>query len=342
MEWARRIVVSRGNLLAECELADGQIDQLDLTELARRGTPSARAAARKKLAVRFEDFIPCDGGEYFAHFRREVHAGTVDQHQVFELVSDGIRYLVPALVLMRALFRPTAWLLPRMFRPNVLEQVCTLSFDGSAFEVEVNRRWSTASDSERRSDCEAALGWMMLHPTARRMADSVHQHAMAGRIAVDMPLASVEVALAGVQGASAVLVTDARILSVSPTESPDFPVAEQVGRIDYLNRNWAEGRNLRESVSADVPLNADGELVLTDAEWAVVGPLLAGARKTKHAYQHCQRAMLDGILGKLATGKSWREAQYTVGDWRNAATTHRQWTRRGTFAEALQALRAMR
>jgi transposase len=342
MEWARRIVVSRGNLLAECESVGGRVSLLDLTELASRGTPSARVVARRKLAVRFEDFIPCDGGEYFAHFGREVHAGTVDQHQVFELVADGTRYLVPALVLMRALFRPTAWLLPRMFRPSVLEQVCTLHFNGSTFEVEVNRRWSTAAASERRSDCEAALGWMMVHPTARRMADSVHQHAMAGRIAVEMPQASAEVVLAGVQDVSAVLVTEARILSVNPMESPDFPVDERVGRIDYINRKWAEGRTLGDPVSADVPLNADGELALTDSEWAVVGPMLEGARKRKREYQHCQRALFDGILGKLATGKSWRDAQYTVGDWRNAATTHRRWTSRGVFTEALQALREMR
>lgn len=342
MDWARRIVVSGRKLVAEVETADGRVDLLALKELGSRGTPTARATSRKKMAIQFEDFRPCDGVEYFAHFGRQVPVGMDEHHQVFELVSGTTRYLVPALVLMRALFRPTAWLLPRMFRPSAIEQVCTLKSTGDAFEVEDCRRWTEKSDSARLGDCEAALGWMMLNPSARRMADSVHKHAMAGRIALDMPRASVELVLAGVRGASTVLVTEARILSVTPLESPDFPVDEPAGRIDFVNRTWAEGRNLRESVSADVPLHADGSHAVTDAEWAAVAPVLESTRKAKNAYQHCQRAMFDGVLGKLATGKSWRDSPYAVGDWRNAATSYRRWKSRGTFDQAMQALRDMR
>lgn len=342
MDWARRIVVSGRELVAEVETADGRVDLLALKELGRHGVPDGKPAARRRLDLKFKDCVPIDSRVYRDHFGLGKHTVAADCHQVFEVLVGGDRYLVPALAMMRALFRPSLHLLPQMFLPNVLARACRLGWSGELAHVVVDAPWATGYDAEQRADCEGPLQWMMLHPTARWMADSVHQHAMAGRVAVDLPEGEAEIVFAGLPSETAFFVTEVRILSVTPLESPDFPVDEPAGRIDFVNRTWAEGRNLRESVSTDVPLHADGSHAVTDAEWAVVGPLLESARKTKSAYQHCQRAMFDGVLGKLATGKSWRDSPYAVGDWRNAATSYRRWNSRGTFDQALQALRGMR
>lgn len=342
MDWVRRIVTSGGELRAEVEAANNQVSKLVLTELARCGVPTPKALVRQKLEVRFADFNTCSAHEYLAHFGMCARAADTDLHQVFEVESDGVRYLVPALVMMRALFRPTEHLLHRMFAPSALERTCRLDCVGEELRVVVDAPWANLAAVSRNSDWEGPLRWMMLSPSARRLADSVHQYAMAGLIAMDLPDGQAKVVFAGVRGPEAVLVTEVRILTVRPSDAPDLPAADWVPRVDYINRDWLAGRNTRDSLLFEVPPRDDGGIELSNEEWAVVAPLLAGTRKVNRPYQLCQRAIFDGILGKLATGKSWREATYKVGDWRNAATSYNRWNSRGTFSEAMQALRDMR
>lgn len=342
MDWARRIVVSGRELCAEVVAPDGHATLMALPELARHGVPAARATVRKQVELKFEDFSPCTADEYLAHFGIEPTPDAEGFQLMFKVVVGETRYLVPALVLMRALFRPTSHLLHQIFGPNVLDRNCRLDFADEELRVVVDAPWAGFASTERRGDCEGPLRWMLLHPSARRMADSVHQYAMSGIIALDLPDGDSEVVFAGVKGAAAVLVTEARVLSVTPSDRSDIPGAEAVPRVDFVDRSWAEGRDIAECISADVPLHADGTHELTDKEWAIVGPVLEGERKRTPSYQHCPRSLLDGVLGKLASGKSWRESPYKVGDWRNAATTYRRWNARGTFAEAMQALREAR
>ena len=313
-----------------------------LSELARRGAPTGQATVRKRLEVQFADFTPINTEEYRTYFGLTERAGAADRHQVFEAFCGGERYLVPALVLMRALFRPTDKLLPQMFSPSALERNCRLDISDGDVIVVVDAKWAHTAEAQRYCSSEGPLSWMMLHPSARRMADSVHRNAMAGRIALDLPEGSAEVVITGVNAASNTLVTEIRILAVTAADAPDLPVATWAPRIDFVNRSWAESRNLTEALTANVPLHADGGYELTDDEWTAVGPILEGRRKLPRQYQHCQRKMLDGVLGKLVTGKSWRDFPYKVGDWRNASSTYRSWNLRGTLDQALQALRDMR
>src|SRR5690606_3844573 len=132
---------------------------------------------------------------------------------------------------------------------NALERTCTLGWSGKEVQVIVDAPWATGAHAKRRADCEAPLRWMMLHPSARMMAASVHMHAMSGRIAIDLAEGTAEVVFAGIQGPSAVLVTEVRMLSITPSDALDLPAATWAVRIDYVNRSWAKGRNLRETVS---------------------------------------------------------------------------------------------
>lgn len=342
MDWVYGIVVGGGELCAEVGAANGQVSLMGLTDLARHGVPAVHSTIREQMDVCFDDFSPCSADEYVTHFGLPSPNEKAGRHQVFEVFSGGKRYLVPALVMMRALFRPTLKLLPLMFAPSALERSCRLECVDDEIRVVVDAPWTRFAATLRCSDCEGPLRWMMLHPSARRMADSVHQYAMAGIIAVDLPAGHAEVVFAGVQAASAVLVTEVRLLTVVPSDVPDLPVANVATRVNFLDRDWVERRDINEPLSIHVPARAGGSFELSDEEWAVVAPVLEGSRKSRRPYQICQRAMFDGVLGKLATGKSWRDSTYKVGDWRNAATSYSRWNSRGTFAEAMQTLSGMR
>ena len=342
MEWARGIVVSGDELWAEVESTNGATSLVALTELYRRGLPTVDKAVRRTVTVSFRGFSPCDARKYTNYFGLQMTKVEAEAHQVFEVQQDGKTYLVPALALMRALFRPTPKLLHEMFGPSALERTLWLDYSSGTADIVVDAKWATSSVQETHSSWHGPLRWMASHPTARRMADSVHRHAMAGHLDLDLANCNAEVVLAGVQGPNAVLVTEARILSITPSEHPDLPVVGCEHRIAFLDRDWAKGRNLNKRVSTPVPSHVDGTLELTDDEWSAIGPLLAGARKRAYSYELCQRSLLDGVLRKLATGETWRKSTYKVGDWRNAATAHRTWTRRGTFEQALEVLQDMR
>jgi len=344
MEWARGIVVSGGELWAEVESTKGATGLVALTELYRRGLPTVNKTVRRTASVNFQDFSPCDAHDYTTHFQMLMSndVAEFEGHQVFEVQLQGKTYLVPALALMRALFRPTPKLLHEMFAPNALERTLWLDYSNGTADIVVDAKWATSSVHETHGSWHGPLRWMVSHRSARRMADSVHRHAMAGHLTLDLANCEAEMVLAGIEGPSAVLVTEVRILSITPSEHPDLPVVGCEQQIAFLDRNWAKGRKLNKAVSTHVPSRVDGTLELTDDEWSAIGPLLAGARKRSYSYELCQRSLFDGVLRKLATGETWRKSTYKVGDWRNAATAHRTWTRRGTFEQALVLLRDMR
>lgn len=342
MEWARRVVVSEGELRAEVESAEGATCLLPLTEMYRRGLPTVNKTVRQTVTVNFGNFSPCDTRKYTAYFGMPMPEGEVKGHQVFEVHHQGWTYVVPALALMRALFKPTPKLLHEMFAPSALERTLRLEYSNDSVDIVVDAQWATSSIQEKCSDWKAPLRWIASHPTARRMADSVHRHAMMGRLALDLANCEAEVVLTGVKRTNVVFVTTARILSITPSEFPDLPVVGYERQIEFLERNWPKERSFDKALSINVPPHPDGTVELNDEEWVTVAPLLAGGRKQAKPYKLCQRSLFDGVLRKLATGEEWRKSSYKVGDWRNAATAYRTWRYRGTFEQALGVLREMR
>ncbi len=342
MDWARRIVVSGSELAAEIESTDGKTQLLGLAELYRRGVPPGVKVVRRTLTVNFTDFVLRDSREYSAHFGMVLPNGHVGGHQVFEVLNEEQRFLVPALALMRALFRPSSKLLANMFAPSALERTCWLNHSEVGARVVIDAKWATSAAEERNSDWEVPLGWMATHPSARRMADSIHQHAMSGCLAIDLPKGRAEVVVAGEQSPAGIFVTEVRFLTVFPSDAPDVQGAAVASQLDFVNREWAKGRTMQNTLSAELPLSVTSNPLVTEAEWATLGPLLEGKRKRAKPYVHCQRKLFNGVLGKLASGKAWQTCAYEVGDWRNAAYAHRTWKLRGTLQQALSALSDMR
>lgn len=339
MEWAQRITANGRELAAEVATDAGAVELLSLDEMYRRGLPTTAKPTSKKFKVKFGKFLPCDPREYAVHFGIQ---RPNNRHQVFELSECGVRFLVPALALMRALFRPAPHLLPEMFGPSVLDRTCRVEFVGDVAHVVVDAKWATAGIQMRHSNLVEPISWMRLHPSARRMAASVHQSAMSGRIALSLPEGSAELVLAGIQEESTFFVTRVRILSVVPADGSDFLGAASLPRVNFLEREWAKARNTRQVLSIDVPERSNGSIAVTDDEWAAIGPLLLNQRRNLPQRRHSQRKIFNGVLQKLATGRSWHRCTYEVGDWRNAATAYRTWRTKGGFARAMDKLRTMR
>src|SRR3954464_540698 len=77
---------------------------------------------------------------------------------------------------------------------------------------------------------------------------------------------------------------------------------------------------------------------LTDAEWAVVEPLLPGIAATGRPWRWPLRSLLDGILYVLRTGCAWRHLPLDFPPW---GTLHRWFLRlsgSGVFERLAHAL----
>jgi transposase len=79
---------------------------------------------------------------------------------------------------------------------------------------------------------------------------------------------------------------------------------------------------------------------LTDAEWAVLEPLLpvGGGRGRPPVWS--RRQLIDGIRWRVRTGAPWRDVPVRYGPWQTVYGLFRRWQRAGVWAGVVTALQA--
>lgn len=77
---------------------------------------------------------------------------------------------------------------------------------------------------------------------------------------------------------------------------------------------------------------------LTDAQWAVLEPLLPGRTKPGRPPKWSRRLLIDGIRWRVRTGAPWRDVPDCYGRWRTVYGLYRCWQRAGVWARILAGL----
>ena len=78
---------------------------------------------------------------------------------------------------------------------------------------------------------------------------------------------------------------------------------------------------------------------LSDEEWDRLVPLLPGHPRQGHRWND-HRTVINGILFRTRTGCPWRDLPAEYGNWKTVYGRHRRWSLDGTWALALDRLRA--
>lgn len=316
---------------------EGESTHFPVTDLYRRGLLTIARRDICRFTTCFSDWKESDPREYLQAFGFQNAASVAFNHRFFECQVDAVRYVVPALLLIRGFFRPGRFLLPAIFRPHAIEQISRVELRPSGETVHtVDASWATAGHTKNYSDLNAVLAWLNMYASAKKMAASVHRNALAGVISIELPNATAQVTCRGVRVGTSVFVSDLTLMTVAPHDLPELPIANSVTPLT-LHRgasNTEEGR-FAPVANIVVPARHDGQTDLTDSEWERVEPVLMSSRKCKQPFTHSPRALLDGILGKLSSGTPWRLAHYKVGTHQNAVTACRDWTRRGVMAKVM-------
>ena len=77
---------------------------------------------------------------------------------------------------------------------------------------------------------------------------------------------------------------------------------------------------------------ASGRADLSDAQWAVLEPLLPRGKKPGRPRTWTSRQLIDGIRWRTRTGSPWRDVPDRYGPWGSVYDLFRRWQRDGTWA----------
>lgn len=300
---------------------DGSDTCVPIAALASEGLPTG--LEKRRAETNFEAWREAPAEVYASAFG---WPGGDARHKVWTVKATGTTFVVPALALMRAFFRPHPYVLEELFRPQGLDGICTYS--GS--EVALVRSWPGAKAQAKLASILEPLAWMYSFPSARQMASSVYQHAQAGVIGVDLPRASVRLTATGKSIDAHFYVTRLVVSAVEALEAP-FEFAQARHRNFRFKASALERDAQAPSAAPAVdrlPLR-NGECRTSDGEWLILQPLLNTA---KRARRYDNRLILDGILEKMCTGKGWRDVTYSAGTFVTANRQYISWKNNGTWA----------
>ena len=87
-------------------------------------------------------------------------------------------------------------------------------------------------------------------------------------------------------------------------------------------------------------LAVTGRADLSDAQWAVLEPLLPIGKKPGRPPKWTKRQLIDGIRWRARVGAPWRDVPPAYGHWLTVYGLFRRWQRDGTWAKILAGLQA--
>ena len=261
------------------------------------------------------------------------------RHKFYCCQNGDFQIVIPALAIMRALFRPTHYFLPKVFYPNALERVRLVDFDRSPPGVTpLSVTWR---DKARYGDLTGLLEWFSFYPSATQFLRSVYTNALVGRLAFELPNATVKLSVRGVRSGNTYFVTIVTVLSLKPTEPP-YPFAAPRDAHPLRRATSVRAGRSPELCDPRVVKHADGSVDLTDREWEQIEPLIETGRGRTDSRTHSRRLVMDGVLRKLGLGTGWRTTEYRTGGHINALHAYREWSKNGALDRVLETIARMR
>ncbi|MFF5206742.1 transposase [Streptosporangium sp. NPDC000396] len=77
---------------------------------------------------------------------------------------------------------------------------------------------------------------------------------------------------------------------------------------------------------------------LTDAQWAVLEPLLPVPKRSGRPWLFSKRQLIDGIRRRVRVGVAWRDVPACYGSWPAVYALLRRFQREGTWQQILTTL----
>lgn len=338
MTWATGLTAKDGKYLVEAVSADGEIALHNLSALGTVGVPNKEAPNTKKVLTTntFKTWEEIeDPVEYLSTFGLELPPEIESRHQIYQFIEGRTQYVVPALVLLRAIFQPSKYFLPEIFKPQALDRIGFMDLSTPNPTFVIDAYWASPGFRCATPSVERALTWMATAPSALRMANSVHQNAVKGRIALMLPSATAKFVVRGKKVGSTFYVSSLRITRIFIAEPSNQSATASQSEFSYVENG------VTTASKRDIPCGQDGKLSLSDSEWMIIEPILLRETNMKRVVLS-QRDIFNDVLNRLTTGTPWRHMDYKTGTWVNASRAFQVWRKSGCLDDALTILHELR
>lgn len=332
MKWANGTSLVNNKLELELTNTTGEVYSTDIGEVLSLKIPSNES--RYKSRAQTTDFdswsTNMEFHEYCDAFAIPHHSELSSRHQLYEFRIDTTRYVVPALVLMQAIFKPNNRLLPLLFRPDQLGSISYIKTSTAGASTVLCSPWSNYNRINAELVSER-LDWVNFYPSAKKMLHSVFQNALKGWLKLELPKAKIKMMCFGVRKDETLYVSGISIKELVPTEAPSVPVQQRYNEALENKKN-----------SIDVSFLRPDNFRLSDYEWSEIeGNLL---EKNKAITRHIlnQKLIFEDILYRLITGTPWEKINYQTGNMLNATYAYGTWRKDGRLKAAIMKLRELR
>lgn len=320
--WAQGIERKSGRLAISFMDSQSSTKHGTLEELAKTGLPFQSKA--KRITTCFSTWAPVCSAEYTEAFKIPCKSSS---HMVWKFTVGNHDFVVPALAIMRALFRPHSIILPKLFRPQGLDGICAPTKNGLAFA----KSWKTDTNREKTTSLLDPIEWMWRYPSAKNMTNSLYQFALHGKLGMLLPLAKMRATVYGKEVGQKFYVTKIAIATMEPKEAPFLCFNKEKHLFiftDSYKSHQHERKHQKEKYL--LPKRKNGNWRVSDKEWAALESYLQNDKVT---IKYDRRTMLNGLLQKFCTGLSWRKCNYEIGTFVTASKQYLSWKRNGIWRE---------
>lgn len=227
-------------------------------------------------------------------------------HYIFE--SGGKSYIVPAGVLLLAMFRPFHGIARFLFAPQGLDNLCMPH--GNLKNPEVlffgSPRSATGMQLHNAQGIVNSLSWMQSFPSGRQMWSSVLEFSKQGQLNLTLPKANIQYFCIGHElSLGPIYIREIRIRLLEAEELPFESFSNHSRLIEFervLHKLHNPKSILRHPGDTSIPLR-NNESKLTDAEWSELKYIVL-YRIRENGNVRTRRVM-DLILEKLSKGLIW-------------------------------------
>lgn len=307
MHWVDSIGWDGGNYRVIAVNAQGDKEGLPVSALHNIEFARSSGARRIRVVTDFETWKQVSPADYLAGmgFPKDMKSGQT----VYEFEVAGKVFLIPAVVLMKGMFRPLRGMAYHLFRPQGLENAVIAALKGA--EPLVGFFCAPQNDfgfiPERAQSILEALSWMYCFASARRMWDSILQWARVGTLGIDLPQGQARLVLRTSPYENKWLVTDLTVVAVQTSESPYVFADKHPQFIEFHKavNMVPHGRTKPPKQLLALP-SRKGNWNLSNKEWAIV----EGIVSSRKSFKYCPRKIVDCILYKFGQGVAWKNLAY--------------------------------
>lgn len=340
MDWVTSARQMGGQLHFSVVSQEGSVEHVQAGSLATVGLPTAGPLERMVYTGALSTWVHSSSKQYLKAFGFSPTDQLSAGHTVYcHALDDGTTVHVPALALIRTLFKPHRLVLPVVFSPGNIDLLGFVNYASTPPVVVLSKEREKYLDRREVESRYEPLRWLHSSRSARDCCQSVFMNALSGRLDLALPLGQFRMVMHGRRVGHELFVTKVTMITAS-VEAEDSVTGAELTYV--FHRKFNTRHNVATlSPFPSIPSRAVGTVTLSRTEWVDIEPLLNGSNRKERALS--RHALLDAILQKLSSGRSWKAMSQESGfSQTNLSTTFRRWQRDGRLDQVLERLKHVR